>query len=35
VDEAHAILPPEAQKPGFAKGFDFAQLQTDLNDLAN
>ena len=35
VDEAYAILPPEAQKPGFAKGFDFAQLQTDLNDVAS
>jgi len=35
VDEAYAILPPEAQKPGFAKGFDFAQLQADLNDVAN
>jgi hypothetical protein len=35
VDEAYAILPPEAQKPGFAKGFDFAQLQSDLNDVAS
>ena len=35
VDEAYAILPPEAEKAGFAPGFNFAQLQTDLNDVAN
>jgi hypothetical protein len=35
VDEAYAILPPEAAKAGFAPGFDFAQLQADLNDVAN
>jgi len=35
VDEAYAILPPESQKPGFAKGFDFAELQADLKDVAN
>jgi len=35
VDEAYAILPPQAQTPGFAPGFDFAQLQADLNDVAN
>lgn len=35
VDESYAILPPEAQTSGFAEGFDFAQLQADLNDVAN
>jgi hypothetical protein len=30
VDEAYAILPPEAEKAGFAPGFNFSQLQTDL-----
>jgi len=30
VDEAYAILPPEAAKPGYAPGFDIAQLQADL-----
>ena len=35
VDEAYAILPPEAAKPGFAPGFDMAQLQADLADVAN
>ena len=30
VDEAYAILPIEAQEPGFAPGFDFAQLKEDL-----
>lgn len=34
VDEAYAILPPQAKTPGFAPGFDFAQLETDLNDVA-
>ena len=34
VDEAYALLPPEAQKPGFAPGFDFAQLKNDLNAVA-
>ena len=34
VDEAYAILPPEAKKPDFAPGFDFAQLQADLDDVA-
>lgn len=29
-DEAYVILPQEAKKPGFAPGFNFAQLQTDL-----
>jgi len=35
VDEAYAILPPEAEKPGFAAGFDFAQLKADLAAVAN
>jgi hypothetical protein len=35
VDEAYAILPPEAEKSGFAKGFNFAQLQSDLHDVAS
>ena len=35
VDEAYAILPPEAEKSGFAPGFNFAQLQTDLDAVAN
>jgi len=34
VDEAYAILPPEAKHVGFAPGFNFAQLQSDLNDVA-
>jgi hypothetical protein len=34
VDEAYALLPPEAQKPGFAPGFDFAQLKADLAAVA-
>jgi hypothetical protein len=33
VDEAYAILPPEAKEKDFAKGFDFAQLQADLADV--
>jgi hypothetical protein len=35
VDEAYAILPPQAAKPGFAPGFDFAQLQADLAGVAS
>jgi len=35
VDEAYAILPPEAKTPGFAPGFNFAQLQADLAAVAN
>jgi len=35
VDETYAILPQDATKPGFAPGFDIAQLQADLNDVAN
>ena len=34
VDEAYAILPPQARKPGFAPGFNFAQLQADLEAVA-
>jgi hypothetical protein len=34
VDEAYAILPPEASNPDFAPGFDLAQLQADLADVA-
>jgi hypothetical protein len=35
VDEAYAILPPEAKKSDFSPGFDFAQLQSDLHDVAS
>lgn len=35
VDEAYAILPPQAKDPAFAPGFDLTQLQADLNDVAN
>jgi len=35
VDEAYAILPQEAEKAGFAPGFNFAQLQSDLADVAS
>lgn len=35
VDEAYAILPPQAKKSDFAPGFDFAALKADLNDVAN
>jgi hypothetical protein len=35
VDEAYAILPPEAKSPDFAPGFNIAQLQTDLAAVAN
>lgn len=36
VDEAYAILPPEAKSNanGFAPGFDFAQLQADIKAIA-
>jgi hypothetical protein len=33
VDEAYAILPPEAKKAGFAPGFNIAQLEADLSDV--
>jgi hypothetical protein len=35
VDEAYAILPSVAQKPGYAPGFDFAQLKADLAAVAS
>jgi len=35
VDEAYAILPPQAKDPKFAPGFNIAQLQSDMNDVAN
>jgi hypothetical protein len=35
VDEAYAILPPEAKQDGFAPGFNIAQLQSDLGDVAS
>jgi hypothetical protein len=34
VDEAYAILPPQAEQPGFAPGFDFTQLRSDLKAVA-
>jgi len=30
-----AILPPEAEKSGFAPSFNFQQLQTDIDAVAN
>lgn len=35
VDEAYAILPGEAKARDFSPGFDFAQLQSDIGDVAN
>jgi hypothetical protein len=35
VDEAYAILPPDAKQADFAPGFNFAQLQSDLANVAN
>jgi hypothetical protein len=35
VDEAYAILPPEAKQADFAPGFNLAQLQADLGQVAN
>jgi len=35
VDEAYAILPQEAKDPGFAPGYNLAQLQTDLEAVAS
>ncbi len=35
VDEAYAILPPEARKPDFCPGFDIAQLEADLAAVAS
>ena len=34
VDEAYAILPPEAETSGFVPGFDIAQLKADLAAVA-
>jgi len=33
VDEAYAILPPEAKNANFAPGFNIAQLEADLSDV--
>jgi hypothetical protein len=35
VDEAYAIVPPEAKKPDFAPGFNVTQLLADLAAVAN
>jgi len=35
VDEAYAIVPPEAKSPDFAPAFDINQLQADLAAVAN
>jgi len=35
VDEAYAILPAQANDPAFAPGFDIAQLQADMSDVAS
>jgi len=35
VDEAYAILPPQAKAADFDPGFSFAQLKADLGDVAN
>jgi len=35
VDEAYAILPPEAKDGRFAPGLNFAQLEIDLNAVAS
>lgn len=35
VDEAYAILPPEANDPRYAPGFNIAQLQADLAAVAS
>ena len=34
VDEAYAIPPQEATNPTLAPGFDIAQLQADLGEVA-
>jgi len=33
VDEAYAIVPQQAQTPGYAPGFDVAQLEADLKQV--
>jgi hypothetical protein len=35
VDEAYAILPPEAETAGFDPGIDFDALKADLKLVAN
>ena len=35
VDEAYALLPPEAKNPDFAPGFSIDQLTADLAAVAN
>jgi hypothetical protein len=35
VDEAYALLPPDAKKADFTPGFDFDQLKADLQAVAN
>jgi len=35
VDEAYAVLPKDAKNAKFEPGFNFAQLQADLSDVAN
>ncbi|HVO98746.1 MAG TPA: hypothetical protein VMT15_11800 [Bryobacteraceae bacterium] len=35
VDEAYAILPPQAKKAGFCPGFDIEALTADLNQVAH
>jgi hypothetical protein len=35
VDEAYALVPPEAKRPGFAPGYSIDQLLADLNAVAN
>jgi hypothetical protein len=35
VDEVYVVLPPEAQDPGFAPGFDIALLTSDLAVVGN
>jgi len=35
VDEAYGILPPQAKASDFDPGFNFAQLQADLAEVAN
>jgi len=35
VDEAYALLPPQAKKSDFSPGFNFDQLKADLQEIAN
>lgn len=34
IDECYALLPDEAQFPGFTPGFDFIKLKSDLQEVA-